>query len=159
MSNPGAKICFVFLLLTEKPNLNADWLHCWCAKDTAEVDFVLEAGQRLILVCIFGWVIYSRHERHNLDHWQYDETPLRNPPFCQLKNIANISLEIFIAEMTGSNLNHDVGYLNFGRTSLLARAKKKLQQVLQDHRPIPIPAEKAQLIQDRLINSNRAESV
>jgi trimethylamine--corrinoid protein Co-methyltransferase len=34
-----------------------------------------------------------------------------------------------------------------GSTSLLERAKKKLQQVLREHRPIPIPAKKAKQIQ------------
>jgi trimethylamine--corrinoid protein Co-methyltransferase len=34
-----------------------------------------------------------------------------------------------------------------GSTSLLERAQKKLQQVLQAHQPIRIPAEKARLIQ------------
>jgi len=37
-----------------------------------------------------------------------------------------------------------------GSTSLLTRAKKKLQQVLQEHQPISISAEKAGLIQRRV---------
>jgi len=37
-----------------------------------------------------------------------------------------------------------------GSTSLLERAKKKLQRVLQEHQPIPIPADKAQQIQQRV---------
>jgi trimethylamine:corrinoid methyltransferase-like protein len=37
-----------------------------------------------------------------------------------------------------------------GRTSLLQRAQQKLQQILQEHQPIPIPAEKARKIQKRV---------
>jgi trimethylamine:corrinoid methyltransferase-like protein len=37
-----------------------------------------------------------------------------------------------------------------GRTSLLQRAQQKLQQILQEHQPVPIPAEKARLIRKRV---------
>lgn len=163
---------------------------------------------------------------YNLPNWGYAGTTDSQIPDGQADFEAG--LETFIAEMAGSNLNHDVGYLDFGRTgsldmivilnelidqvrrlyrgipvndvtlaldvirevgsdgnflvhrhtlehlpstqwrpglisrtgyekweaagstSLLERARKKLQQVLQNHRPIPIPAEKANLIKDRV---------
>jgi trimethylamine--corrinoid protein Co-methyltransferase len=37
-----------------------------------------------------------------------------------------------------------------GRTSLLQRAQQKLQQVLQEHQPVPISPEKAKEIQKRV---------
>jgi trimethylamine--corrinoid protein Co-methyltransferase len=160
---------------------------------------------------------------YNLPNWGYAGTSDSQAPDGQAAFEAG--LETFIAEMAGSNLNHDVGYLDFGRTgsldmivilnevigqvrrlyrgvpvndntlaldvirevgadgnflvhrhtlehlqstqwrpelinrqgfdkwqaagstSLLGRAKKKLQQVLQTHQSIRIPAEKARLIQ------------
>jgi trimethylamine--corrinoid protein Co-methyltransferase len=160
---------------------------------------------------------------YNLPNWGYAGTTDSQVPDEQAAFEAG--LETFIAEMAGSNLNHDVGYLDFGRTgsldmivilnevidqvrrlyrgipvndvtlaldvikevgadgnflvhmhtlehlqstqwrpelinrtgydkwqaegstSLLERAKKKLQQVLREHRPIPIPAKKAKQIQ------------
>jgi len=163
---------------------------------------------------------------YNLPNWGYAGTSDAQIPDEQAAFEAG--LETFIAEMAGSNLNHDVGYLDFGRTGsldmivilnevidqvrrlyrgipvnddtlaldiirevgsegnflvhrhtlehmqstqwrpelisrkgfdrwqadgstrLLTRAKKKLQQVLQEHQPIPIPAEKAGLIQKRV---------
>ncbi len=163
---------------------------------------------------------------YNLPNWGYAGTTDSQIPDEQATFEAG--LETFIAEMAGSNLNHDVGYLDFGRTgsldmiiilnevidqvrrlyrgipvnedtlaldvirevgsdgnflvhrhtlehlqstqwrpklinrmgfekwevsgstSLLERAKKKLQQVLQDHQPVPIPAEKVELIQKRV---------
>jgi trimethylamine--corrinoid protein Co-methyltransferase len=163
---------------------------------------------------------------YNLPNWGYAGTTDSQIPDEQATFEAG--LLTFIAEMAGSNLNHDVGYLDFGRTgsldmiiimnevidqvrrlyrgipvndvtlaldvirevgsdgnflvhrhtlehlqstqwrpelisrtgyekweasgstSLLARAKKKLLQVLQDHRPILIPAEKVKLLQDRV---------
>jgi trimethylamine--corrinoid protein Co-methyltransferase len=163
---------------------------------------------------------------YNLPNWGYAGTTDSQIPDEQATFEAG--LETFIAEMAGSNLNHDVGYLDFGRTGsldmivilnevidqvrrlyrgipvndatlaldvirevgsdgnflvhqhtlehlqstqwrpalisrmgyekweaagstrLLERARKKLQQVLHDHRPIRIPAEKARLIQQRI---------
>jgi trimethylamine--corrinoid protein Co-methyltransferase len=37
-----------------------------------------------------------------------------------------------------------------GSTSLLQRAQQKLQQILQEHQPVPIPPEKAREIQKRV---------
>jgi trimethylamine---corrinoid protein Co-methyltransferase len=163
---------------------------------------------------------------YNLPNWGYAGTTDSQIPDEQATFEAG--LETFIAEMAGSNLNHDVGYLDFGRTgsldmivilnevidqvrrlnrgipvndvtlaldvirevgsdgnflvhqhtlehlqstqwrpalisrmgyekweaagstSLLVRAKKKLQQVLHDHQPRQIPAEKARRIQQRV---------
>jgi trimethylamine--corrinoid protein Co-methyltransferase len=161
---------------------------------------------------------------YNLPNWGYAGTTDSQAPDEQAAFEAG--LETFIAEMAGSNLNHDVGYLDFGRTgsldmivilnevidqvrrlyrgvpvndntlaldvirevgangnflvhrhtlehlqstqwrpelinrqgfdkwqaagstSLLGRAKQKLQQVLQGHQPVRIPAEKAKRIQN-----------
>ena len=163
---------------------------------------------------------------YNLPNWGYAGTTDSQIPDEQAAFEAG--LETFIAEMAGSNLNHDVGYLDFGRTgsldmiiilneiidqvrrlyrgipvnedtlaldvirevgsdgnflvhrhtlehlqstqwrpklinrtgyekweasgriSLLQRAQQKLQQILQEHRPIPIPADKARIIQKRV---------
>jgi trimethylamine--corrinoid protein Co-methyltransferase len=163
---------------------------------------------------------------YNLPNWGYAGTTDSQVPDEQASFEAG--LETFIAEMAGSNLNHDVGYMDFGRTgsldmiivlnevidqvrrlylgipvndatlaldvirdvgadgnflvhrhtlehlehtqwrpelisrvgyekwqadgstSLLTRAKKKLQQVFQEHQPIPIPTDKAQQIQQRV---------
>ena len=163
---------------------------------------------------------------YNLPNWGYAGTTDSQIPDAQAAFEAG--LETFLAEMAGSNLNHDVGYLDFGRTGsldmiiilnevidqvrrlyrgipvndvtlaldvirevgadgnflvhrhtlehlqstqwrpelisrtgyekweasgstgLLERAKKKLQQVLQEHRPIPIPAGRARLIKERV---------
>jgi trimethylamine--corrinoid protein Co-methyltransferase len=163
---------------------------------------------------------------YNLPNWGYAGTTDSQIPDEQAAFEAG--LETFVAEMAGSNLNHDVGYLDFGRTgsldmivilnevidqvrrlyrgvpvndvtlaldvirevgsdgnflvhmhtlehmqatqwrpelisrlgyekweasgstSLLERAKKKLQQVIKEHQPIPIPAEKSKLIQQRV---------
>jgi trimethylamine--corrinoid protein Co-methyltransferase len=163
---------------------------------------------------------------YNLPNWGYAGTTDSQIPDAQAAFEAG--LETFIAEMAGSNLNHDVGYLDFGRTgsldmiiilneiidqvrrlyrgipvnedtlaldvirevgsdgnflvhrhtlehlqstqwrpklinrtgyekweasgriSLLQRAQQKLQQILQEHRPIPIPADKARIIQKRV---------
>ena len=163
---------------------------------------------------------------YNLPNWGYAGTSDSQIPDGQAAFEAG--LETFIAEMAGSNLNHDVGYLDFGRTgsldmivilnevidqvrriyrgipvndvtlaldvvrdvgsdgnflvhqhtlehmqatqwrptlisrlgyekweasgstSLLERAKKKLEEVLQEHQPTPIAAEKAELIQKRV---------
>jgi len=163
---------------------------------------------------------------YNLPNWGYAGTTDSQIPDEQAAFEAG--LEAFIAEMAGSNLNHDVGYLDFGRTgsldmivilnevidqvrrlyrgipvnddtlaldvirevgsegnflvhmhtlehmqstqwrpklisrmgyekweasgstSLLDRAKNKLQKVLKEHQPIPIPTDKARLIQKRV---------
>jgi trimethylamine--corrinoid protein Co-methyltransferase len=163
---------------------------------------------------------------YNLPNWGYAGTTDSQIPDEQAAFEAG--LETFIAEMAGSNLNHDVGYLDFGRTGsldmiiilneiidqvrrlyrgipvnedtlaldvirevgsdgnflvhrhtlehlqstqwrpklinrtgyekweasgrsgLLQRAQQKLQQILQEHRPIPIPADKARIIQKRV---------
>jgi len=163
---------------------------------------------------------------YNLPNWGYAGTSDAQIPDEQATFEAG--LLTFIAEMAGSNLNHDVGYLDFGRTgsldmivilnevidqvrrlyrgipvnddtlaldvirevgsdgnflvhrhtlehlqstqwrpklinrkgyekweasgrtSLLQRAQQKLQQILQEHRPIPIPADKARIIQKRV---------
>jgi trimethylamine--corrinoid protein Co-methyltransferase len=163
---------------------------------------------------------------YNLPNWGYAGTTDSQIPDEQATFEAG--LLTFIAEMAGSNLNHDVGYLDFGRTgsldmivilnevidqvrrlyrgipvnddmlaldvikevgadgnflvhrhtlehlqstqwrprlisrlgydkwqatgstSLLQRAQQKLQQVLQEHQPVPIPAEKAKEIQKRV---------
>ncbi len=163
---------------------------------------------------------------YNLPNWGYAGTSDAQIPDEQAAFEAG--LLTFIAEMTGSNLNHDVGYLDFGRTgsldmmvilnevidqvrrlgrgipvngdtlaldvirevgadgnflvhrhtlehlqstqwrpqlisrvgfdkwqaagrtSLLARAEKKLQQVLKEHQPIPVPADQASKIQARV---------
>jgi trimethylamine--corrinoid protein Co-methyltransferase len=160
---------------------------------------------------------------YNLPNWGYAGTTDSQIPDEQAAFEAG--LETFIAEMAGSNLNHDVGYLDFGRagsldmivildevidqvrrlyrgipvngstlaldvirevgaegnflvhphtlenmqstqwrpelfnrqgyekwqadgsTSLLERAKKKLAQVLREHQPALIPADKAHRIQ------------
>jgi len=160
---------------------------------------------------------------YNLPNWGYAGTSDAQIPDGQATFEAG--LETFIAEMAGSNLNHDVGYLDFGRTgnlemivilneiidqvrrlnrgipvneatlaldiirevgadgnflvhrhtlenmqavqwrpklinragfdkwqadggtTLLERAGEKLRQVLQEHRPVPIPAEAAAQIQ------------
>ena len=163
---------------------------------------------------------------YNLPNWGYAGTTDSQIPDEQAAFEAG--LETFIAEMAGSNLNHDVGYLDFGRTgsldmivilnevidqvrrlyrgipvndntlaldviqevgaegnflvhphtlenmqstqwrpellnrmgfekweesggtSLLERAQTKLQQVIQQHEPISISAEKVRLIQERM---------
>jgi len=163
---------------------------------------------------------------YNLPNWGYAGTTDSQIPDQQATFEAG--LETFIAEMAGSNLNHDVGYLDFGRTgsldmiiilnevigqvrrlyrgipvnedtlaldvirevgsdgnflvhrhtlehlqstqwrpelisrmgyekweasgrtSLLDRARQKLQRILQEHQPDPISAEKAKLIQERV---------
>jgi trimethylamine--corrinoid protein Co-methyltransferase len=163
---------------------------------------------------------------YNLPNWGYAGTTDSQIPDEQAAFEAG--LETFIAEMAGSNLNHDVGYLDFGRTgsldmivilnevidqvrrlyrgipvndstlaldvikevgangnflvhrhtlehmqstqwrpelinragydkwladggtSLLDRAKKKLQQVLGQHQPVPIAADRAKEIQQRI---------
>jgi len=163
---------------------------------------------------------------YNLPNWGYAGTTDSQIPDQQATFEAG--LETFIAEMAGSNLNHDVGYLDFGRTgsldmiiilnevigqvrrlyrgipvnedtlaldvirevgsdgnflvhrhtlehlqstqwrpelisrmgyekweasgrtSLLDRARQKLQRILQEHQPVPISAEKAKLIQERV---------
>jgi len=163
---------------------------------------------------------------YNLPNWGYAGTTDSQIPDGQATFEAG--LETFIAEMAGSNLNHDVGYLDFGRTGsldmivilnevidqvrrlyrgipvnditlaldvirevgadgnflvhqhtlqhlettqwrpemfsrkgydrwqaeggagLLERARKKLAHVLKEHRPIPISAEQATLIQQRV---------
>jgi trimethylamine--corrinoid protein Co-methyltransferase len=46
-----------------------------------------------------------------------------------------------------------MGYDNWrskGSTSLLERARKKLQQILKDHQPAPIPVDRAKAIQERV---------
>jgi len=163
---------------------------------------------------------------YNLPNWGYAGTTDSQIPDEQATFEAG--LLTFIAEMAGSNLNHDVGYLDFGRTgsldmiiilnevidqvrrlyrgipvnddmlaldvikevgadgnflihrhtleqlqstqwrpelinrmgyekweasgrtSLLQRAQQKLQQILQEHQPVPIPAEKAKIIRKRV---------
>ncbi len=163
---------------------------------------------------------------YNIPNWGYAGTS--DSQAADEQAVFEAGLETFIAEMAGSNLNHDVGYLDFGRTgsldmivilnevidqvrrlyrgvpvndntlaldvirevgasgnflvhrhtlehlqstqwrpelisrqgfdkwqadgssSLLVRAQKKLQQVLQAHQPIPIPPEKARRIQKRV---------
>jgi len=147
---------------------------------------------------------------YNLPNWGYAGTTDSQIPDEQATFEAG--LLTFIAEMAGSNLNHDVGYLDFGRTgsldmivilnevidqvrrlyrgipvnddlvhrhtleqlqstqwrpelisrlgydkwqatgstSLLQRAQQKLQQVLQEHQPVPISPEKAKEIQKRV---------
>jgi len=163
---------------------------------------------------------------YNLPNWGYAGTSDAQIPDGQATFEAG--LLTFIAEMAGSNLNHDVGYLDFGRTgsldmivilnevidqvrrlyrgipvnddtlaldvirevgsdgnflvhrhtlehlqstqwrpklisrmgyekweasgrtSLLQRAQQRLQQILQEHQPIPIPADKARIIQKRV---------
>jgi len=163
---------------------------------------------------------------YNLPNWGYAGTTDSQIPDEQATFEAG--LLTFIAEMAGSNLNHDVGYLDFGRTgsldmivildevidqvrrlyrgipvnddmlaldvikevgadgnflvhrhtleqlqstqwrprlisrlgyekweasgsiTLLGRAQKKLQQILQEHPPVPIPPEKAKEIQKRV---------
>ena len=170
-------------------------------------------------------IVEMRHF-YNLPNWGYAGTTDSQIPDEQAAFEAG--LEAFIAEMAGSNLNHDVGYLDFGRTgsldmivilnevidqvrrlyrgipvnddtlaldvirevgsegnflvhmhtlehmqstqwrpklisrmgyekweasgstSLLDRAKNKLQKVLKEHQPIPIPTDKARLIQKRV---------
>ena len=163
---------------------------------------------------------------YNLPNWGYAGTTDAQIPDEQAAFEAG--LETFIAEMAGSNLNHDVGYLDFGRTgsldmivilnevidqvrrlykgipvndttlaldvirevgaegnflvhphtletmqttqwrpelinrmgydkwlaaggtSLLVRAQKKRQRVLREHQPVPIPADKAGRIRQRV---------
>jgi trimethylamine--corrinoid protein Co-methyltransferase len=163
---------------------------------------------------------------YNLPNWGYAGTTDSQIPDEQATFEAG--LETFIAEMAGSNLNHDVGYLDFGRTGsldmivilnevidqvrrlyrgipvnddtlalgvvkevgadgnflvhrhtlenmqstqwrpelinrmgydrweasgrtgLLQRARQKLQQILQEHQPVPISPEKAKEIQKRV---------
>jgi trimethylamine--corrinoid protein Co-methyltransferase len=161
---------------------------------------------------------------YDLPNWGYAGTSDSQIPDEQA--VFEAGLEAYIAAMSGSNLNHDVGYLDFGRTgslemivildeiidqirrlrkgipvdedhlaldairevasggdflshphtlkhlratqwraklitrmgyeqwqssgstSLLERARKRLHQVLQDHRPRPIPPAQAQEIQE-----------
>ena len=50
-------------------------------------------------------------------------------------------LETFIAEMAGSNLNHDVGYLDFGRTGsldMIVLLNEVIDQVRRLYRGIPV---------------------
>jgi len=54
---------------------------------------------------------------YNLPNWGYAGTTDSQIPDEQATFEAG--LETFIAEMAGSNLNHDVGYLDFGRTGSL----------------------------------------
>jgi trimethylamine--corrinoid protein Co-methyltransferase len=160
---------------------------------------------------------------YDLPNWGYAGTSDAQIPDEQAAFEAG--LETFIAAMAGSNLNHDVGYLDFGRTgslelmvmldevidqvrrlaqgipvdddmlaldairevgsegnflthphtlkylrqtqwrpelisrmgyeewhsaggtSLLERSQKKLQDILQDHQPVPTPAKQAREIQ------------
>ena len=163
---------------------------------------------------------------YNLPNWGYAGTSDSQIPDGQATFEAG--LETFLSTMAGSNLNHDVGYLDFGRTgslemiviqdecidqirrlfqgipvdddmlavdvvrevgsqgdflshphslkhlrstqwrpslsnrlgneewkaagatSLLERARMKLQAILTDHQPRPIPQEQAQNIQDQV---------
>jgi trimethylamine---corrinoid protein Co-methyltransferase len=167
---------------------------------------------------------------YNLPNWGYAGTSDSQIPDGQATYEAG--LLTFLAEMAGSNLNHDVGYLDFGltgslemvvilneiidqvrrlcrgipvddetlavdvirevgadgnflghlhtlqhlestqwrpklinrmgndnwqasgSTSLLERAQQKLQQILQNHQPIPIPPEQAAQIQKRVDQFN-----
>jgi trimethylamine--corrinoid protein Co-methyltransferase len=163
---------------------------------------------------------------YNLPNWGYAGTSDSQLPDEQA--IFEAGLLCFLSEMAGSNLNHDVGYLDFGRTgslemivvldeiidqvrrlyrgipvsdetlavdvikevgadgnfltqmhtlnhlrsvqwqpklisrvgyekwksaggaSLMDRSREKLQQILQDHQPIPIPKDKLLKIQKRV---------
>jgi trimethylamine--corrinoid protein Co-methyltransferase len=163
---------------------------------------------------------------YNLPNWGYAGTSDSQIPDEQATFEAG--LLTFLSEMAGSNLNHDVGYLDFGRTgslemivtldeiidqvrrlyrgipvnddmlavdvirevgpsgdflshphtlkhlmstqwrpdlisrlgfekwqakgstTLMGRAQKKLQQIMQEHQPVPIPADRAQEIQERV---------
>ena len=170
--------------------------------------------------------IVEMSQYYNLPNWGYAGTSDSQIPDEQATFEAG--LLTFIAQMAGSNLNHDVGYLDFGRsgslemivilneiidqvrrlyrgvpvddenlavdvikevgadgnflahlhtlhhlqstqwrpklisrmgyekwhssgsTSLLERARQKLQDILQDHQPAPIPPEQAEQIQKRV---------
>ena len=163
---------------------------------------------------------------YNLPNWGYAGTSDSQVPDEQATFEAG--LLTFLSEMAGSNLNHDVGYLDFGRTgslemivtlneiidqvrrlyqgipvdddmlaldvirevgtsgdflshphtlkhlmstqwrpdlisrmgydkwqskgstSLVERAQKKLQKILEDHQPAPIPVDRAKAIQERV---------
>jgi trimethylamine--corrinoid protein Co-methyltransferase len=160
---------------------------------------------------------------YDLPNWGYAGTTDAQIPDEQA--VFEAGLETFIAAMTGSNLNHDVGYMDFGRTgslelvvildevidqirrmaqgirvdddmlaldairevgsegdflthphtlkylrqtqwrsqlisrmgfeewqsaggtSLLERSQKRLQDILRDHQPVPIPVKQAREIQ------------
>jgi trimethylamine--corrinoid protein Co-methyltransferase len=167
--------------------------------------------------------IIEMSHHYDLPSWGYAGTTDAQIPDEQA--VFEAGLETFIAAMAGSNLNHDVGYMDFGRTgslelmvildevidqvrrlargipvdddmlaldvireagfagdflthphtlkhlrqtqwrpglisrigyeewrsagatSLRERSQKKVQDILRDHRPVPIPAEQAREIQ------------
>ena len=76
---------------------------------------------------------------YNLPNWGYAGTTDSQIPDGQAAFEAG--LETFIAEMAGSNLNHDVGYLDFGRTGsldMIVLLNEVIDQVRRLYRGIPV---------------------
>ncbi len=76
---------------------------------------------------------------YNLPNWGYAGTTDSQIPDEQATFEAG--LETFIAEMAGSNLNHDVGYLDFGRTGsldMIIILNEVIDQVRRLYRGIPV---------------------
>ena len=76
---------------------------------------------------------------YNLPNWGYAGTTDSQIPDGQATFEAG--LETFIAEMAGSNLNHDVGYLDFGRTGsldMIVILNEVIDQVRRLYRGIPV---------------------
>ena len=76
---------------------------------------------------------------YNLPNWGYAGTTDSQIPDEQAAFEAG--LETFIAEMAGSNLNHDVGYLDFGRTGsldMIVVLNEVIDQVRRLYRGIPV---------------------
>ena len=76
---------------------------------------------------------------YNLPNWGYAGTTDSQIPDEQAAFEAG--LETFIAEMAGSNLNHDVGYLDFGRTGsldMIVILDEVIDQVRRLYRGVPV---------------------
>ncbi len=76
---------------------------------------------------------------YNLPNWGYAGTTDSQIPDEQAAFEAG--LETFIAEMAGSNLNHDVGYLDFGRTGsldMIIILNEVIDQVRRLYRGVPV---------------------
>jgi trimethylamine--corrinoid protein Co-methyltransferase len=76
---------------------------------------------------------------YNLPNWGYAGTTDSQAPDEQA--VFEAGLETFIAEMAGSNLNHDVGYLDFGRTGsldMIVILNELIDQVRRLYRGVPV---------------------
>jgi trimethylamine--corrinoid protein Co-methyltransferase len=76
---------------------------------------------------------------YNLPNWGYAGTTDSQAPDEQA--VFEAGLETFIAEMAGSNLNHDVGYLDFGRTGsldMIVILNEVIDQVRRLYRGVPV---------------------